>query len=317
MGGFVFYAMALLPFGLFTKTITLLVLGASLVITTAFLVEKYVLSNKESRPSWFDTIKQWSGRIRLTEILMGTAVVVIFLTVFWLEAEATVGVLFGNVHDASLFSMMSTLISENGCIPATLLPFDSSALVYPQAYTVVLTFATYMFDSGPETMILVLVPLFQALGTVGAYFLGKMWSGKMSYGVVFAFMFGFVSRWPKLLVWGSYAFVAAFPLYLLVFSLVLFSTRQMEMKKHKDIFELVFLGLIIGYLGATHAVYYEVTIATLFIVALEQIYRRRRDSFRGPLLALYTIFVSSLVPFCIVSLFLCFCPVRILAYQMT
>lgn len=308
LGGIVFYVIALFPFGLFTSTITFIVLVVAFVITTTSIVKKHLLGVRRSDLHVIRRIRQLPCCIN--EILMGTAVILIFLTVFWFEAEASVGVLFGNVHDASLFSMISTAISQNGMIPATLKPFDSSGIVYPQAYAVILTFATYVFHSGPETTILVLVPLFQALGTIGAYFLGKMWSGKMVWGVVFAFIFGFVSRWPKLLVWGSYAFVAAFPLYLIVFGLITLSTRRMEEKKQDDIFELFFLGLIIGYLGAIHAVYYEVIIATLFIVALEQIYRRKRDSLRGPILSSFTVFVLSLLPVCVflyrfaVSLFL-------------
>ena len=185
-------------------------------------------------------------------------------------------------------------------IPATLSPFESSGIIYPQGFTVILTFASYILNSGPENLILVLVPIFQALTILGAYFFGKMLSGKMSYGFIFAFIFAFVSRWPKLLVWGSFAYVAAFPLFLIVLSLVFFISRPHNQTRRSYLTTLIFLGLLIGYLGAIHMVFYEVIIAAMFLFFVGKLIRRRQQAIRE-FFSFIIMFIFSLIP---ISLFL-------------
>ena len=97
----------------------------------------------------------------------------------------------------------------------------------------------------------------------------------MSYGFVFAFIFAFVSRWPKLLVWGSYAFVASFPVFLIVLSFVFFSLTPHNQTRRSQVTGTFFLGLLIGYIGAIHAVFYEVIIAALFLFVFGKLLHKK------------------------------------------
>jgi hypothetical protein len=298
LGGFVFFIIASIPLGLFTPTVTFFVIGVFVVITLVFLIGTFATKFRDKEQPFLKRIRQAVNDKKA--ILFASAIITMFIIILWIEADATTGILFGNVHDASLFSMLSKVISQNRMIPATLSPFESSGIIYPQGYTVILTFTSYIFNSGPENLILVLVPLFQALTIFGAYFMGKMLSGKMSYGFIFAFMFTFLSRWPKLLVWGTYAYVAAVPLFLIVLSLIFYSSRPQNQTSRSDIIRLFFLGLLIGYLGAIHAVFYEIIIAALFLLVIGKSILRRRLEIRE-FFNFFFVFVFSLIP---VSIFL-------------
>ena len=226
---------------------------------------------------------------------MGIALLVLFLIVFFVESEAAQGIILGNINDASLFSAIAKLISTTGTIPSTLSPFDSSGIIYPQGFTVIQVFSAYVFNAEPVNTILLLFPLFQGLTVLAAYFLGKIWSGKMIYGLIFASLFVFISRWPRLLVWGSYAFVAAFPFYLVILGLVSIAIYKKVWQKFEGQIAFLSLGLLIGYLGAIHAAYYEVIMATFFVLALIWIVTLRRKALRRVSL-IFIMFASSLLP---------------------
>ena len=299
LGGFVFYAIALIPLGLFTSTITFIVFGVSFVLLLGYYIKKYFSTRKSGEQQNYSKILR-AALIPKKQMIMGIILLLMFFIILWIENVATDGVIFGNVHDASLFSMLSTVISNNRMIPATLYPFEHSGIVYPQGFTVFLTFASYVLNVNSVNLILPLTALFQALGIFGAYFFGKILAGRISHGIIFAFVFTFVSRWPKLLVWGSYAFVAAFPFYLIVLGLIIFQLKISISKKPERVLQLLFLGLMIGYLGAIHAVYFEVTIVTLFIISFIKIIRKQEKPL-GEMLNSMAIFVFSLIP---VSVFL-------------
>jgi hypothetical protein len=183
IGGFVVYTLALIPFGFFTRSITLILVITSFIFTLGYRIKRLYLSRKNN-DAWLEKISLFF-RLKV-EICLGFFLVTIFVVIMWIHTEATVGILFGNVHDASLFSMLATVISKNGMIPGTLSPFESSGIIYPQGYSVLLTFASYLLNCGPEELILTLVSLFQGLTILSAYYLGKVFSGKMSTGVIFS-----------------------------------------------------------------------------------------------------------------------------------
>ena len=293
LGGFFFYFVALLPFHLFSRYFTILILIISFLILIILLLRKYLRRSENITQNILKKISKISKS--RTEVLIGFLLILFFLIVLIMQIEATTGIIFGNIHDASMFSTIATLISRNGMIPATFSPFDSSGIIYPQAFTVIQVFAAYVFDAEPANMILILVPLFQSVAIFAAYFLGKLWSGKTSYGLLFAFLFAFVSRWPKLLTWGSYAFVAAFPLYLVVIGFAGTVIRETGSHAIHKKSKFLFLGLLIGYLGAIHPAFYEVLIATLLVVELVWLVILRRKAL-GKLSLYLLMFASSLLP---------------------
>ncbi len=131
LGGFVFYAIALIPIGLFTSTITFIVFCVSFILLLGYYIKKYFSTRKSGEhQNYAEMIR--AALIPKKQVLMGTILLFMFFTILWIENVATIGVIFGNVHDASLFSMPSTVISKNRMIPSTLDPFESSGIIYPQ-----------------------------------------------------------------------------------------------------------------------------------------------------------------------------------------
>ncbi len=130
MGGFIFFILASIPLGLFTPAVTFLVIGFFFVVSLFFLIRTFSIKLKNQERNFSKIIGQAvNGK---TAVLFGIGLITMFIVILWIEAEATSGILFGNVHDASLFSMLSTVISQNRMIPATLSPFESSGIIYPK-----------------------------------------------------------------------------------------------------------------------------------------------------------------------------------------
>ena len=111
MGGFIFFILASIPLGLFTPTITFLVIGVFFVVSLFFLIRTFILKLKNLQRNFSKVVCQAVNK--KTVVFFGIGLIIMFIVILWIEADATSGILFGNVHDASLFSMLSTVISQN------------------------------------------------------------------------------------------------------------------------------------------------------------------------------------------------------------
>src|SRR4030067_180327 len=138
-------------------------------------------------------------------------------------------------------------------------------------------FACNLFGFSAAEISLKITPLFMALAVLGAYFLGRSFSPNSPLDLSLAFTFFCISRWPRLLLWGSNAFVAGFALYLIALGLLpkLRKLQKNPFLNRRDLATFVMIGIICGYLAAIHLVFFELlfvmtVIYTLFILIKER-----------------------------------------------
>lgn len=287
-GGLILYVIAIVPLHLFKPAILLGVLSFS-IIFAVFYHLKELLSSRTAMIKW-------------GEIFCYVTVFVIFIVVLWIGVVPTTNFIFGNVHDSSLFSLFAKVILENHQIPETLAPYSPEGIIYPQGFFTVVAFAHVLLKMPLTEIPLRISPLFQALIVPGAYYLGKELSGR-KLGFSLVFVFAFVSRWPRLLVWGSNAFVAGFPLFLICLSLMPsvleLDSRNKNGKKRVALFG---IGLLYGYLATVHLTLCEVIVFTLVVAGLVRVLRS--DFKRIVTCRMFKNFLIILIPtLCLISPF--------------
>ena len=268
LGGLVFYAIAMTPLQLFSFQISL---GILLACTLSSLV---IYARKVA--GFFSDLKE-HFRLNRKQALKITFVFGMFLSLFFLEIVPTTNFVFGNVYDSSLFGLFAQLIIRNQQAPVTMQPFGTEGIIYPQGFFAIEAFACNLFGFSAAEISLKITPLFMALAVLGAYFLGRSFSPNSPLDLSLAFTFFCISRWPRLLLWGSNAFVAGFALYLIALGLLpkLRKLQKNPFLNRRDLATFVMIGIIFGYLAAIHLVFFELlfvmtVIYTLFILIKER-----------------------------------------------
>lgn len=253
LGGLILYAIAIVPLHLYSE-ITVWIITIASGILSALLHLK------------LGSIKK-NAHLDYSLMCKGVVVVAMFLIVLWIGVTPISNFTFGNVHDSSLFGLLVQVIMENKQVPGNLAPHELSGIIYPQAFFVKLTYACYLLGFSPAEVSLLVTPLFQALPVLGGYYLGRTLSPKGHLDLSFAFVFSFFSRWPRLLAWGSNAFVGGFAFYLICLSLLpsLFNLRSQNGRKQPII---LMIGILFGYLAAIHIAFYEVLFVSAALMLL-------------------------------------------------
>ena len=280
LGSLIIYGIAIVPLRLFTPAVLWAVLFFSMVFAGFYHLKELLSSKAKMRAS--------SG------IFCTVTIFVIFLIVLWIGVVPTTNFLFGSVQDSSLFSLFAKVILENHQIPETLEPYSPEGIIYPQGFFTVVAFAHVLLKMPLAEILLRITPLFQALIVPSAYYLGRELSGR-KLGFSLAFVFAFVSRWPRLLVWGSNAFVAGFPLFLICLSLMpSVSGLDSSNKKGKKRAALFGIGLLYGYLAAIHLTLCAVLIFAIVLIGLVRLLRS--DHKRTHTCSMFKNFLIVLVP---------------------
>jgi hypothetical protein len=192
------------------------------------------------------------------QTLYTTAVIsAIFLTILLIRFAVQSNYVFVSNADQAFHSLIVHKILDQGSIVYTLEPYviryslPDAPLQYQQGLHVILAYFASLFQWTPPDAIRYGDILFQALPVLGGYYLGKKALNSEVYGVSFAFVFAFISRWPKTMPWGSNAFTLGFPLFLIMVAcLVLMWNRPITKS------DALPLGLLLGFLGAIHPVYF-------------------------------------------------------------
>lgn len=123
----------------------------------------------------------------------------------------------GNTLDGANATLWTANLLFHGHFSPSLAPFVDYPVFSPQGITVWfaashLLLGIPLWSSANET-----APVFQALTVLGAAYLGRRWFGGRAIPIAFAAASALIFSWPRLLIQGTYDFVAVFPLmYLLV-----------------------------------------------------------------------------------------------------
>jgi hypothetical protein len=241
LGGAVLYAIAILPLGLFT--------AATLPVVVAFAVA-YLLFRAARR-----------GRTRTAEavvravepyLALGPAVALVSaIGLGLLELSVAVGVPTGNTYDASQLATYTSLLIQNHSVPTSLAGVGLAVpIAYPQGATVWMASAQLLFGLPAARTAVLVTPLFLGLAPLGGYVLADRWIGGPRAGAVLAVVLAVLATWTRLEVAGSYDFVAAFPLVLLLVAL----SKDWVLGPLLGWPEVVAFGLLAGYAAALNPV---------------------------------------------------------------
>lgn len=281
VGGFILYALAILPLGFFSLPIV--------TSLTLFCMIISIFIHRKSLRNLLKMSKQEFFSKHQTRLLGYLLVFLMFLVFISINLSSVSSLVFGSVRDESIHSLYVQVISENHNIPITLQPYLPEAIIYPQASHVIFTYAYYITGLDVPKVILYVSVLFKSLSIFGAYFLGRKISKSMAYALGLSFVFAFISSWPLNVTWGANPFIVGFPLFLICLGL-LFSLYR----KH-TLIELIVLGLLVGYNGALILSYFEtfILVASMFLV---YILIKNRNSVSHYSKRFGAVFLASLVP---------------------
>jgi hypothetical protein len=237
LGGAAVYALAVLPLGLFTAA----TFPAVVALATAYLLY---------RAARLGRARTGSAIVRAVSeyVALGPAVALAAAGALGLlELALAIGVPTGNTYDASQLATYTTLLIQHHSIPSTLsgvgLPVP---VVYPQGAAVWMASAQLLFGLPAARTALLVTPMFFALAPLGAYALGERWLGGWKAGATLAATFLLLATWTRFQVAGSYDFVAAFPLVLLLIALSKGWLEETLLSWR----EAVAFGLLAGYAAA-------------------------------------------------------------------
>jgi len=228
--------------------------------------------------------------------LQCSAVFGMFLATLWIQVVPLSSFVFGSINDTSLHSLFVQVMLENQGVPLTMQPYLSEGVVYPQAAHVFFAYACLISGYLPPEAIFHVTALFQALSILGAYFLGKAFSSRR-LGVSLAFVFFCVSRWPRLLTWGVNPYVVAFPLKFISLGFIPFLCGlRIENNVRNKVSSLLAIGLLFGYLAAIHLTIYIITMTTVAVLMLFDMFHKERERAFYGLRNLLIAFGASLIP---------------------
>ncbi|MCI4326388.1 MAG: hypothetical protein L3K16_01950 [Thermoplasmata archaeon] len=241
LGGGTVYAVALLPLGLFTAA----TFPTLVVLALAYLLFRVVrLGRSESGRAVVRAVRGYLG--------IGPGVALVAAAALGaLELAIAVGIPTGNTYDASQLATYTALLLAHHSVPTNLAGLGLSGSVsYPQGATVWMGTAQLLFGLPAARTALLVTPLFFGLAPLGGYALGDRWLGGPRGGAVLAVALAVLATWTRLQVSGSYDFVAAFPLTLLVIAL----SRSWVEPTVVPWGDVVAFGLLAGYAAALNPV---------------------------------------------------------------
>jgi hypothetical protein len=263
IGGSILYLIAIIPAGIFGALIPF-------ILPVSFILFLYIHKEFLTRiiRSKFSFRLIGKQGVYTFLLLLG-----VFLTIFLIRVYVQSHFVFGPNGDQAFHSLVVRKIMDQGSIAYTLEPYvirytlPDSPLQYQQGLHVILAYVASIFNWTAPNAVRLADMLFQSLGVLGGYYLGKKALNSDVYGLMFGFIFGFISRWPKTMPWGSNAFTLGFPLFLIIIAALIFMWKKGISRN-----DVVPMGLLIGFLGAIHPTYlFVVVLAMAFMLITRRI----------------------------------------------
>jgi hypothetical protein len=265
IGGLILYSIALIPAGVFGTLVPFF-------LPVSFLLFLYIHREFFARIIRSNLIFRIIGKHELYTFLL---IAIMFLVVFLIRVYVQSKFVFVGVADQTFHSLIVREIMDKGSIVYTFEPYvlryslPDAPLQYQQGFHVILAYFASIFNWTAPNAVRLTDMLFQALGVLGGYYLGKKALNSDLFGLSFAFVFAFISRWPNSMAWGSNAFTLGFPLFLITIATLTYIWKNGTSKN-----DIVPLGLLVGFLGAIHPVYlFVVALAMLIMLAKIPVHR--------------------------------------------
>lgn len=134
------------------------------------------------------------------------------LALFVVELFSLASTPSGNTWDASVLALYSSELATHGHLVLALAPNGPGFVSYPQGVVVWQAVLAVAPGAEPLRVALDVDALFIALAPLGGYVVGRRWLSSDRAGAAVAVGFLLLGSWTRILVSGSYDFVAAFPL---------------------------------------------------------------------------------------------------------
>ena len=195
------------------------------------------------------------------------------------EVFVTGSAQFPNTFDGSVQVLFVVQLHQLRTLPWTLEPYAPFGVVYPQGTAVWMDVAGEIFSWPISQLPVDLSPLFTAMAPWAAF----VWirrvldeSGPLAIraGLLFAAVFTLVATWPRFLVGGSYDFLLATPLFLLLLG---WGDKLTRPSTQLTLPYLLAYGSLLAILASLSIVTAQVLLALMLVFGLY----RRRDSIRA------------------------------------
>lgn len=208
------YVFAVVPIPLFSWATLLTLLSLGLLLLA---LENLRDGNHRAR------LLEFYGHVRRARLAV---LVLMASTVGLLAFEVCVvgGLPAPNTWDGSVQTEFVVLLLREHTAPWTLAPFAPMGVVYPQATAVSLAVGVLLFGWQTGLTPIYLPPLFMSMTVPAGYALGRRLlqrgttASGQRFGLLCAASFAVLVTWPRFLVVGSYDFLLALPLLLVLLS---------------------------------------------------------------------------------------------------
>ncbi len=208
LGGALLYALAALPFGLFSPLAVAALLALGVLALGVGLARRSHRLPRGPRPLVAHLRRRGPELVAL-----GSA-----LVLFLVEMAAVVGVGSGNTFDSSVLATYTGLLGLHHSLPLTFAPVATGWIAYPQGTTVWLGTVDAILATPPVATALLVTPLFLAAFPLAAYAFGLRLTGSRVSAAVLALFTALAAPWTREMAFGSNDFALAAPLVLILAS---------------------------------------------------------------------------------------------------
>ncbi|HZY70335.1 MAG TPA: hypothetical protein VFF67_05075 [Thermoplasmata archaeon] len=252
LGSAAIYALAWIPLPIFGLA-AFVVLVAVAAVTTLFAVRR----RAARRPR----LRELRAIVPSPPVAIALAAALTLFVVEWYSLASTSS---GNTWDASVLALYSSELTVHGHLVLGLAPAGPGFVTYPQG--IVVWQSLFAVGSGvePSRIAVDVDVLFLALAPLAGYVLARRWLSSERAGAAAAVGLLLLGTWTRVLVSGSYDFVAAFPLGLTLVGLA----RPAFHDRGASRSDVIFFGALAGYSAALNPVPAEWVFVAVAITAV-------------------------------------------------
>jgi hypothetical protein len=210
LGAGLIYAILWAPIAIFGAWFLYTILGIAIVVMVLNLLRggpSKALSRVRSR---------LERSLALPRCLSLAGIAMLSMVVLVLEASVALTQPAGNTLDGANATLSTALLITHGHFVTNLLPYANYPLYQPQGVTTWFASSRVLLGLSSWASANETAPILVVLSIPAAAAVGRRWLGGEAAPVVFAALFALLFSWPRMMVQGTYDFVASVPLALLL-----------------------------------------------------------------------------------------------------